>query len=95
MEIPWDYLYTAARSFLHWADWEFWTATPRKLLACLDEFWFLDKSRAFEAASYNLGFIAVLFSEGAQIPEAPKRKNEPVHMATTNDAGLAILKGLF
>ena len=88
-------MYTAALSYLHWTDWGFWSSTPRKLLACLDEFWYLDHLRSYEAAAYNLGFFGVMFSKDVQIPDPPERKNKPRGVVTTNDAGLALLEGMF
>jgi hypothetical protein len=73
----------------------FWAATPRKLIACLDEFWYLEQVKAFEAAAYNLQFIGVLFSEQQNLPEPPVRKSAPPKIAMTNAAGEAMLKGMF
>ena len=65
------------------------------MIASLDEYWYLEHMKNYESASYNLQFIALLFSEGAQVPTQPVRKYQPPKIVTTNDAGLAMLKGLF
>lgn len=95
MQIPWDYLYNTARTCLTWTAWEFWSATPRMLLACLDEYWYTEDVKAYRQAEYNLRFMAVLVSKDAEVPELPERKNAPDKIVTTNDAGEAFLKGLF
>jgi len=80
---------------LNFTEWDFWLTTPRKLIASLDEYWYLEHMKNYEAGSYNLQFIALLFSEGAKEPALPERKNKPPKIVTTNDAGLAMLKGIF
>ena len=49
----------------------------------------------YEKAHYNLQFIALLFSENAEFPEPPEQKNKEKKILSTNDAGLALLQGLF
>lgn len=36
-----------------------------------------------------------MFSKDVQIPDPPERKNKPRGVVTTNDAGLALLEGMF
>lgn len=68
-------------------------STPRKLLAALDEYWYMEHIKHYEQGSYNLQFIAPLLVEGQKMPEHPKRKKDTkkTTVIETNDAGLALL----
>lgn len=52
----------------------------------------MENLKHYEQGSYNLSFIANLFSTEASLPDPPKRKGGK-KVLTTDDAGLAILSG--
>lgn len=70
-------------------------STPRKLIAAIDEYKYMEQIKHYEMGYYNLQFIAPLLVPDQKMPEAPIRKNAPIKNALpeTNDAGLAMLKG--
>jgi len=70
-------------------------STPRKLIAAIDEYKYMEQIKHYEMGYYNLRFIAPLLVPDQKMPDPPTRKNQPTKepVINTNDAGIALLAG--
>ena len=70
--------------------------TPRQICTMVEEYWFLENSRAYVLAGYNFRFQAHLVNQENRLPELPVRDRETREATIddfyTNDEGLKYLE---